>query len=61
MRFIDAPDTEPGQTRTEFHKLDADIQLAVEELNHTLANNGAQLVVKSCAKKVITLEVWLSN
>ena len=40
MRFVDISWDSEGSTRTAFHKLDADIQLAIEELSHTLAGLG---------------------
>lgn len=62
MRFQDPPgNDQEGLTRIEFHKLDADIQLALEELDHTLATLGIQLVIKSCAKGVLEMEIWITN
>ena len=50
-----------GTTRNEFHKLDADLQLAIEELDHTLANLGLQLIIKSCKDGVLEVEVWINK
>lgn len=65
MRFIDPPDAsgdlEPGYTRTEFHKLDADIQLAIEELDHTLSNHNAQVTITSCEKGILKMEIWIGD
>lgn len=61
MRFLDPHSDEPGKTRTEFHKLDADLQLAIEELSHTLANLGYQLIVKGANPKMLDIEVWILN
>jgi predicted ArsR family transcriptional regulator len=38
MKFTDYETT--GDTRTAFHQLDADVQIAIEELVHTLAGLG---------------------
>lgn len=40
MRFQDPDEAMEGTTRTAFHRLDADVQLAIEELSHTLASLG---------------------
>lgn len=42
---------EPGLTRSTYlKKFNADIQLAIEELDHTLAMNNAQVIVGLEAK-----------
>lgn len=65
MRFEDPKDgdkvAEQGTTRTEFHKIDTDIQLAIEELDHTLSNNQAQLIIKSCKNGVLRMEIWIDG
>lgn len=63
MRFVDPPEKkeDPGFTRTEFHKLNADIQLAIEELDHTLSNHGACLVITSCEKGILSMEIWVDG
>lgn len=60
MKFVDPFESEQGTTRTEFHKLSTDLQLAIEELDHTLATLGFQLIIKSCVDGVLEMEVWVS-
>ena len=61
MRFIDPKGQEPGTTRTEFHRLDTDLQLALEELDHTISVLGAQLIIKSCKDGVLEMDIWVNG
>ena len=61
MRFVDPPGEDSGFTQTAYRALDTDIQLALEELDHTLANLGAMLIIKSCSKGVLGMEIWITN
>lgn len=59
MRFEDPPGADEGFTRTNYYKLPVDMQLALEELDHTLANLGAQMLIKMCKDNAITFEVCM--
>lgn len=61
MRFVDPPDSEYGTTEAEYRKLSADIQLALEELDHTLSHHGAMVVILSCEKGILSMEIWITN
>ena len=55
MKFTDYETT--GDTRTAFHQLDADVQIAIEEMVHNLANYGlmAEIVLNDQLEIVIRL------
>jgi len=61
MKFIDPTGHDPGTTRTAFHKLEADLQLAVEELAHSVAQLGYILIIRNCASGSLEISVAISN
>lgn len=60
MKFIDPLSNEPGETRTKFHQLDCDIQIAIEELSHVLADLGFQVVIKNVSSHS-DIEIRITN
>lgn len=61
MKFIDPTGHDPGTTRTAFHKLEAELQLALEELEHAMAALGFIVVVKACAEGKLEIDVSIAN
>jgi hypothetical protein len=52
---------EPSRVQTAFHALDADYQLALEEMAHTLATLGYQVMITEASPNVLKVEIWVIN
>lgn len=61
VKFIDPMGQDPGTTRTAFHKLEADLQLALEELAHSVAQLGYILVIHNAASGNLEISIRISN
>lgn len=61
MKFLAPSEHEKEELRMSFYSLDADMQLAIEELDHTLSIQGYQVVIKSATEKVLDIEIWIVN
>lgn len=61
MIFQDSLELEPGTTRTRYHQLDIDVQIALEDLDFSLAEHNHQLIVKDIANNTLEIEIWIPN
>jgi len=61
MRFIDPAGHDPGTTRTAFHKLEADVQVALEDLDHAMATLGYIVIVSGAATGNLEISIRIAN
>jgi hypothetical protein len=58
VKFVADSSEAKEAMRAKFYSQDTDVQLALEELDHTLALLGYQVVVTEVLDNVLKVEIW---